>query len=138
MRWWAKLVTATGGILCAPMMIHCFAPRSTIGVTIGAVGQFMMILALDYGPNSWRRSVLEKEYEGEQLEQRLDMKINGGLPMLRALVEMALVNMRPQLSAGDKLPRGLALHPLDQPTTIDLLSISRPGIPLLINFGSCS
>ena len=99
-----------------------------------------MIIALDYGPNRWRRSVLKQEYEGDALEERLKMKIGGGLPMLWALMEMALVNLRPKLRVGDKVPAGIALHALDNASTeaMDLLSLSRPGVPLVLNFGSCS
>ena len=134
------LVWAAGVLIAAPAAIAYVAPRSTIGVVGGAIGQFLMIIALDYGPNRWRRSVLKQEYEGDALEERLKMKIGGGLPMLWALMEMALVNLRPKLRVGDKVPAGIALHALDNASTeaMDLLSLSRPGVPLVLNFGSCS
>ena len=134
------LVWAAGVLIAAPAAIAYVAPRSTIGVVGGAIGQFLMIIALDYGPNRWRRSVLKQEYEGDALEERLKMKIGGGLSMLWALMEMALVNLRPKLRVGDKVPAGIALHALDNASTeaMDLLSLSRPGVPLVLNFGSCS
>ena len=134
MGWFFTAIAA----LAALVAISRLAPRSVISVVLGAAGQFLMICALDYGPISFRRSVLKHEYQGEALEQRLQMKIGGGVPMLLALVEMALVNLRPQLSEGAKVPSGIALHTLDGSGTVDLLSLSRPGVPLVLNFGSCS
>ena len=75
------------------------------------------------------------------------MKIGGGWSTLKALVEMALVNGRPQLHEGDRLPGAIALHPLGSRCgeggaaagdARALASLCRPGIPLVINFGSCS
>ena len=135
-----RLAWGVGLMIAAPAAIAFVAPRSTIGVLGSAISQFLMIVALDYGPNRWRRSILKQEYEGDALEERLKMKIGGGLPMLWALMEMALVNMRPKLCVGDEVPAGIALHALDNASAeaMDLLSLSRPGVPLVLNFGSCS
>ena len=99
---------------------------------------FTMICALDYAPDSLRRSVLKAEYEGEDLEKRLAMKIGGGWKMLSALWRMSLVNMRPALAAGDKVLPGEIRVSRQGGADLDLCQLMREGVPLVINFGSCS
>ena len=105
---------------------------------------FVMITLLDYAPNSWRRSVLKHEYEGEALEERLKMKIGGGWVMFRELWRMGFVNMRPNLAVGDQIPAGIPLFPcgkvggqsLELSTLVE--QAKKAGRPLVLNFGSCS
>ena len=100
-----------------------------------------MITVLGYGPNSWRRSILKREYEGEALEARLQMKISGGWPMVKALYHMGSVNLRPAFAVGDSCPRdGVPIVPIASASAppIELLSLCREGVPLVLNFGSCS
>jgi hypothetical protein len=109
----------------------------------------VMITLLEYGPNWWRRRILKHEYEGAALEARLQMKISGGWSMVRALYHMSSVNLRPSLAVGSPCPeRGITLVRADggagssgvaaAAEAVELRTLSRPGVPLLINFGSCS
>ena len=113
-----------------------------------------MIIALDYGPAKWRRAILKKEYQGDALEERLKMKIGGGWSMFRALWHMSRINMRPALSVGEAIPmQGIPLVPVcgadadadadAAAAAVELWSLSNSslltrGIPMLLNFGSCS
>jgi hypothetical protein len=65
--------------------------------------------------------------------------------MLKALTRMSLVNMRPALAAGDAVPTtGLSLLQvangggLSASSSVELSSLMRSGVPLVLNFGSCS
>jgi hypothetical protein len=108
-----------------------------------------MIIALDYGPAKWRRAILKKEYQGDALEKRLKMKIGGGWSMFLALWHMSRINMRPALSVGEAVPmQGVPLVPVSDAdpdaasAAVELWSLSNSsltrGIPMLLNFGSCS
>lgn len=96
-------------------------------------------MLLDFAPNWMRRRALAGEYEGEALEERLAMRIGGGWSMLFALWKMALVNRRPKQKVGDTVPKEIevvsALPPFKKTS---LVGLGRPGVPLLLNFGSCT
>jgi hypothetical protein len=122
-----------------------------------SVFYFGMIAVLDYAPNFLRRRILSHEYSGDQLEKRLKLQINGGWPMFKALFRMSYINLRPTLTAGSGVARGIMLYPLPPADSsgsssstavggadydsklVDLLSLqTTPGRPLVLNFGSCS
>jgi hypothetical protein len=107
-------------------------------VAASAVVDFMMITVLDYAPNSVRRNILKAEYEGEDLEKRLKVRIGGGWKMFVALYRLNSIRYRPMLSAGDKVPEGIVLSKLADGSSLTLSSLMRPGVPLVVNFGSCS
>eukprot|EP00040_Diaphanoeca_grandis_P006417 m.37388 g.37388 ORF g.37388 m.37388 type:complete len:119 (-) comp17649_c0_seq3:449-805(-) len=109
-----------------------------------AVVDTAMITLIDYAPNVVRRWFLCNEYEGEALEERLKIRIGGGFSMFKAIYRMGLVNRHPLLCKGNTIkPESIKLAPLKNLTnssqgTVDVLSLQRPGIPLVLNFGSCT
>ena len=81
--------------------------------------------------------MLKDEYTDEKLKKRLQIKIGGGWKMFKALYKMAIINLYPKLKIKDKCPQ-INIYSLIDLKNINLLSLSRPDIPLVINFGSCS
>ena len=83
--------------------------------------------------------LVELAHRIEALEARLGMRIGGGWTMLAALWRMALVNRRPGLKVGEAVPSSMALVDTASPTApVSLASLCRPGVPLVLNFGSCT
>jgi hypothetical protein len=120
-------------------VVNDIASLFTIGPNV--VMYWCMINFLDFAPNSMRRRILSGEYQGEALEQRLQLKIGGGWRMFKALWRMSSVNMRPAVTQGDVLPSGTVVASIDDnnDALIDLAALSRGSkTPLVINFGSCS
>ena len=86
------------------------------------------------------------------------MQIGGGWSMAKALYHMSHINLRPGLAVGDHCPDTIRIHAVTagdgeahisksahsrspSPTivnSVSLRSLCRPGVPLLLNFGSCS
>ena len=97
-----------------------------------------MVWLVDVLPHSVRKSILEKEYEGEMLERRLTQRIFKGTSTVRALWRMSSINLRPRTCPGKPAP----------PTPVVLLDSDRPAVllhelahddrPLVLNFGSCT
>jgi hypothetical protein len=94
-----------------------------------------MIFLIDRLPNSVRRSILSKEYEGEMLEKRLTQRIFKGMSTVRALWRMSSVNLRPRVRVGDAAPPTPVLL---EGREVCLTSLARGKRPLLLNFGSCT
>ena len=99
-----------------------------------------MIFLLDYMPNFIRRKILAKEYEGVHLEERLQLKIFGGLTMMKELYRMYANNMVPTLKIGDSVPSSSEVYDLSSNAKTRLASLlnNTNSRPLVINFGSCT
>jgi hypothetical protein len=115
----------------------------SVGVAAQVLLYWCVINVLDFAPNFIRRPMLSKEYRGEALEKRLQMKIGGGWSMFRALWRMSSINLKPAVSEGGGVPQGKAIVTTvsaergeEVPPIIDLVH-GQTGI-LVINFGSCS
>lgn len=97
---------------------------------------FMFII--DHLPLRMRRRVLRREYSGEALEQRLQMKVFGGMAMVRALWHMTGVNEQPQVAVGMLAPPTPVLK-LRGERAMMLPDVGGSAeVPLVLNFGSCS
>ena len=108
-------------------------------VFLKALSYWAFISVLDLQPEFLKRYMLSKEYSGEALERRVAMRIGHPL-MFSALWRMTSINTRPAVSAGDSVPQGVALEPLENESgAIDLLTLSKSiKGPLVLNFGSCT
>lgn len=91
-------------------------PIETLALASKVGTYFLMITALDYAPNALRRRVLAVEYQGDALEQRLQLRIGGGWRMLVALWRMSSVNLTPALRPGDAVPADIFVTPLRDTT----------------------
>ena len=104
----------------------------------------VQIWLVDWLPNHLRRRILCKEYSGDALERRLQLRIGGGLKMIRALWRMSTINRHPSVSVGSEVPHLSVLSLLDDSKAehcdqIPLLSLGGYGSrPLVLNFGSCT
>jgi thyroxine 5-deiodinase len=102
----------------------------------GVVANYCIQIALlDVLPESVRRSILSKEYSGENLEKRLKQKIFKGASTARALWRMSSINRDVRVRIGDAVPDTRVLHNGQE---IALASLMRSERPLLLNFGSCT
>lgn len=101
----------------------------------------VMIWTIDLLPNYYRRRLLSSEYKGEELEQRLKLRIGGGYRMIKALWRMTSINRNPPVKLGAAAPHLHVLRLDDDAEAmeeISLLSLATPGRPLVLNFGSCT
>ena len=97
----------------------------------------LSVFLIDKLPNHMRRRILSAEYSGDDLEERLKMRIFKGWPTVRALWRMSSVNLYPQVRVGDAAPM-VRVHSLDSRDEMALLALSKGSQPLVLNFGSCT
>lgn len=102
---------------------------------IRAVMMFVMDNIL---PTFVKRKMLEsKGLSGEALENQLNSKIFGGMTMVKHMHEVHLTQSRIEAKEGGQVPELDLVEYFDKENTT-LREIMRPGVPLVLNFGSCS
>jgi len=98
----------------------------------------MMFVMDNVMPKFVRRKMLEsKGLSGEALENQLNSKIFGGVSMVKHMYEVHLLQSRLETKEGSQIPELDLVEYFDKENTT-LKEIMRPGVPLVLNFGSCS
>jgi len=111
-------------------MLRFFEQVANLGMYV------VMILINDYAPKSLRRRRLEGEgYSGALLEARLNESLFDRTT-IPVLWHMSAINMYPKLKVGDAVP-SVVLRFRDGSDT-PLAALARVGVPLVLNFGSCT
>jgi len=95
----------------------------------------LMMFVEDLFPAIKRRK-LAKKYSGDELEQRVRVKMFGGLQMFKNIWK--LLNSKAMVGVGERVPSELEVYNLTSKKCDKLASLCRPGVPLILNFGSCT
>ena len=96
----------------------------------------LQILIIDFLPLSVKRKLMNKEYTGDALEERIRTKIFGGLKMFNLLWTVSMSQHK--LQVGDTLPENIKVYDVINEKMIKLAELAQPGVPLIMNFGSCT
>jgi len=112
-----------------------FAQMGTVNF-VKAVLICLYITITDYLPIWIKRRLYASEYSGDQLEKRISTRVHGGYEMFK-LIYGCLCNA-PKVSVREKIDSNLTLTELSTGKVFKLADLSRPGIPLVLNFGSCT
>jgi len=98
----------------------------------------MMFVMENIMPTFVKRKMFESQgLSGEALEKQLNSKIFGGMTMVKHMHEIHLIQSRVEAKEGGQVPELDLVEYFDKENTT-LKEIMRPGVPLVLNFGSCS
>jgi len=89
-------------------------------------------------PNFIKKIILAKEYvTPEAMETRLKQNIFGGYKMFKHIYEMSLIQKAKRAEVGKNI-EDIKLIDYKTKKSVSLSSLQRPGVPLVLNFGSCT
>jgi len=117
---------------------------SNLDTMLGYVLNFLKALlisasiwASDYYPISWKRKKYAAEYSGEELEKRIRVPMFGGVQMFKNIFKL-MNTVNADIKVGEPLPEDIKVYDLANSKFMELAKLCRPGIPLILNFGSCT
>merc|ERR1711962_53229 len=124
---------------------HCWMATTLLeklGFIPWLIRALMMFVMDNIAPSFIKRKMIEsmpraKELSEKALENQMNSKIFGGTKMIKSMYETHLIQSRVEVKQGEELPEIDLVEYFDKENT-SLKEIMRPGVPLVLNFGSCS
>lgn len=100
-----------------------------------------LFFLLDLCPRNVRKFIIRRRYPKlpeHSVDEFADSKMYGGWHQFISIIEMRLCDWQRKLDVGEKMSIDIPLVDFSTKKSLNLQTLIRSGVPLVLNFGSCT